>query len=156
MDNSPRFEGIPELIYGTAFKFDNTASLVEIAIKSGFRALDTAANRPQYRESQVGEGIAAAIASGVVKRHELYVRLVPLLPSHHLLQHPQTPTNHTPRLPPIDPNKIQPPQTQPRPRQLLLRHHRPHPRASSPVRLLLSNQSRRVLHRLPRPALPLL
>lgn len=76
MESPSRFQGIPDIIYGTAFKFENTATLVQDALKAGFRAVDTAANRPQYREALVGEGIAASIASGVVKRDELFVRLM--------------------------------------------------------------------------------
>lgn len=66
---------IPEVIYGTAFKFDNTTRLVEKALKAGFRGIDTASNKNAYSESLVGEGVAAAIASGEVSRTELYVRL---------------------------------------------------------------------------------
>ena len=76
MASSSRFGGIPEIIYGTAFKFDDTAALVEIALKAGFRAIDTAANKPQYREALVGEGIVAALEAGVMPRSELFVRLV--------------------------------------------------------------------------------
>jgi diketogulonate reductase-like aldo/keto reductase len=99
MEKSSRFQGIPEIIYGTAFKFENTASLVEAALKAGFRAIDTAANKPQYRESLVGEGIAAVIASGSVKRSELYVCLCARIG--------QTSTNHSLRMPSrIDPDKV--------------------------------------------------
>lgn len=66
---------IPEIIYGTAFKFDNAAHLVEQALKAGFRGIDTASNTNSYNESLVGEGIAVAIASGIVSRNELYVCL---------------------------------------------------------------------------------
>ncbi len=71
--SSPRFQGIPEIIYGTAFKFENSASLVEAALKAGFRAIDTAGSKSAYREALVGEGIAAALASGTFERKELYV-----------------------------------------------------------------------------------
>ena len=60
MARSSRFEGTPAILYGTAFKFENSAQLVEAALKAGFRALDTAASKSAYREAQVGEGIAAA------------------------------------------------------------------------------------------------
>jgi diketogulonate reductase-like aldo/keto reductase len=66
---------IPEVIYGTAFKFDNTARLVEQALKAGFRGIDTASNKNAYSETLVGEGVAAAIASSDVSRDELYVWL---------------------------------------------------------------------------------
>ena len=73
MEESSRFQGVPDILYGTAFKSDDTAVLVEAALNAGFRAIDTAANKPQYRESQVGEGIAAALSCGFVKRSDLYV-----------------------------------------------------------------------------------
>ncbi|PVH77985.1 Aldo/keto reductase [Cadophora sp. DSE1049] len=69
-----RHKSIPEIIYGTAFKFDNTAPLVEAALKAGFRAIDTAGAKGAYREAFVGEGIAAAIAAGVCTREELYLQ----------------------------------------------------------------------------------
>ena len=69
------YEGLPEIIYGTAFKFDKTSPLVKAALKAGFRAIDTAGARGAYRESLVGEGISAAITGGVCTREELYVSL---------------------------------------------------------------------------------
>jgi diketogulonate reductase-like aldo/keto reductase len=65
---------IPEIIYGTAFKFDKTKRLVEAALKAGFRGIDTAGSSHAYREALVGEGIAAATASGEISRQDLYVR----------------------------------------------------------------------------------
>lgn len=68
-----RIQGLPDLIYGTAFKFDRSAELVESALTIGFRALDTASSKHAYREKLVGDGLAAAIFAGKVKREELYV-----------------------------------------------------------------------------------
>ncbi|KAH8690668.1 NADP-dependent oxidoreductase domain-containing protein [Talaromyces proteolyticus] len=65
---------IPDIIYGTAFKFDNSAKLVEAALKAGFRGIDTAGSNTAYRENLVGDGIAAAIASGDLKREDLYIQ----------------------------------------------------------------------------------
>lgn len=70
---SPRSKIVPEIIYGTAFKFENTASLVEAALKVGFRAIDTAGSQSAYREALVGEGIAAALACGTCSRSDLFV-----------------------------------------------------------------------------------
>jgi diketogulonate reductase-like aldo/keto reductase len=70
-----RFQGIPEIIYGTAFKFENSASLVEAALKAGFRAIDTAGSKSAYREAEVGKGIAAALTTGSFERKELYVSI---------------------------------------------------------------------------------
>ncbi|KAK4501817.1 hypothetical protein PRZ48_007626 [Zasmidium cellare] len=74
MDQFMGTQAVPSIIYGTAFKDDDTAMLVETALKIGFRAIDTSGNRPQYREALVGQGIAASVHSGVVKRSDLYVQ----------------------------------------------------------------------------------
>ena len=68
-----RFQGLPDILYGTAFKFENSGTLTEKALKAGFRAIDTAGGKPQYEEKLVGDGIAAALAAGVCKREQLYV-----------------------------------------------------------------------------------
>lgn len=64
---------IPKLIYGTAWKKERTAGLVYEAIKSGFRAIDTAAQPRHYREDLVCKGIKRAIDEGIVTRKELHV-----------------------------------------------------------------------------------
>lgn len=64
---------IPDIIYGTAFKFENSAHLVEAALKAGFRGVDTAGSNTAYRERLVGDGIAAALDSGDLQREDLYV-----------------------------------------------------------------------------------
>ena len=71
--DSSRFQGIPSIIYGTAFKFEKSASLVEAALNAGFRAIDTAGSQSAYREALVGKGLAAALTSGAFERSELYV-----------------------------------------------------------------------------------
>ena len=53
-----RSQNIPEILYGTAFKFDKSKKLVEAALNAGFRAIDTAGSKSAYREALVGEGIA--------------------------------------------------------------------------------------------------
>ena len=53
---------IPDFLYGTAWKEDRTAALTELAIRSGFRAIDTANQRNHYFEAGVGQGLAAAYA----------------------------------------------------------------------------------------------
>jgi diketogulonate reductase-like aldo/keto reductase len=68
-----RSQNIPEIIYGTAFKFDKSKTLVEAALNAGFRAIDTAGSKSAYRDALVGEGIAAALATGTFQRSDLYV-----------------------------------------------------------------------------------
>lgn len=65
---------IPKIIYGTAWKKERTASLVEQTIVTEFRGIDTACQPKHYHEGGVGEGIAACINRGLVTRPELYLQ----------------------------------------------------------------------------------
>lgn len=65
---------VPAFIYGTAWKEDRTAALTELAIRSGFRGIDTANQRRHYFEAGVGEGLAAAYRAGVVVRDDLFLQ----------------------------------------------------------------------------------
>jgi diketogulonate reductase-like aldo/keto reductase len=65
---------MPKVIYGTAWKKERTAALVELAIMAGFRGIDTACQPKHYHEAGVGEGIAACINRGLVARPELYLQ----------------------------------------------------------------------------------
>ena len=49
---------IPNFIYGTAWKKEATTALVELALQSGFRAIDTANQAKHYSESLVGDALA--------------------------------------------------------------------------------------------------
>jgi diketogulonate reductase-like aldo/keto reductase len=64
----------PTFLYGTAWKENRTASLVELALRSGFRAIDTANQRRHYFEAGVGEGLAAAYKAGIVTRDDLFLQ----------------------------------------------------------------------------------
>ncbi len=64
----------PTFIYGTAWKEDRTADLTELAIRAGFRAIDTANQRRHYFEAGVGEGLRAAYNAGIVKRSDLFLQ----------------------------------------------------------------------------------
>jgi diketogulonate reductase-like aldo/keto reductase len=64
----------PDFLYGTAWKEDRTPALVELALRAGFRAIDTANQRRHYFEEGVGEGLAAAYRAGVVTRNDLFVQ----------------------------------------------------------------------------------
>jgi diketogulonate reductase-like aldo/keto reductase len=65
---------IPDFLYGTAWKEDRTAALTELAIRSGFRAIDTANQRKHYFEAAVGEGLTAAYRAGLVTRADLFLQ----------------------------------------------------------------------------------
>lgn len=64
---------MPRIIYGTAWKKDGTAGLVEQALALGFRGIDTACQPKHYNEPGVGAGIAAAMKGGI-RREDLYLQ----------------------------------------------------------------------------------
>ncbi len=65
---------VPRFLYGTAWKEDATRSLTVLALRNGFRGIDTANQRRHYHEAAVGQGIADAIAEGVVRREDLFLQ----------------------------------------------------------------------------------
>ncbi len=65
---------VPRFLYGTAWKEDQTQRLTEAALRQGFRGIDTANQRRHYVEVAVGRAIAAANASGLVTRNELFLQ----------------------------------------------------------------------------------
>ena len=65
---------VPDFLYGTAWKEERTAGLVELALRAGFRGIDTANQRRHYFEAGVGEGLAAAYRAGVVTRADLFLQ----------------------------------------------------------------------------------
>jgi len=65
---------VPDFLYGTAWKEDRTAALTELALRMGFRGIDTANQRRHYFEAGVGEGLAAAYRTGVATRADLFLQ----------------------------------------------------------------------------------
>jgi diketogulonate reductase-like aldo/keto reductase len=65
---------VPHFLYGTAWKEDRTPALTELALRIGFRGIDTANQRRHYFEAGVGQGLAAAYRSEVVKRADLFLQ----------------------------------------------------------------------------------
>ncbi len=65
---------VPEFLYGTAWKEERTAALTELALRSGFRGIDTANQRRHYVEAAVGEALAAAYRAGLVTRADLFLQ----------------------------------------------------------------------------------
>jgi diketogulonate reductase-like aldo/keto reductase len=65
---------IPDFLYGTAWKEDRTAALTELALRAGFRGVDTANQRRHYHEAGVGEGLAAAYRADITRRSELFLQ----------------------------------------------------------------------------------
>jgi diketogulonate reductase-like aldo/keto reductase len=71
---SPLPPAVPDFLYGTAWKEDRTAALTDLALRTGFRAIDTANQRKHYFEAGVGEGLAAAYRQGFVTRADLFLQ----------------------------------------------------------------------------------
>ncbi|MGH7844276.1 MAG: aldo/keto reductase family protein [Candidatus Binatia bacterium] len=64
---------IPSFIYGTAWKKEATTHLVQLAVASGFRAIDTANQLIHYQEALVGEALQALGKKGI-KRETLFLQ----------------------------------------------------------------------------------
>lgn len=62
------------LLYGTAWKEEDTARCVKDALAAGFRAIDTANQRKHYFEEGVGDAIQAAFENGTVTRDDLFLQ----------------------------------------------------------------------------------
>ncbi len=65
---------IPDFLYGTAWKEDRTQALTELALRAGFRGIDTANQRRHYVEAGVGQALAAACDAGLVTRADLFLQ----------------------------------------------------------------------------------
>lgn len=64
---------LPSFMYGTAWKKDATAKLVQLAVESGFTAIDTANQLIHYQEALVGDGLKALEQKGV-RREALFLQ----------------------------------------------------------------------------------
>ena len=64
---------MPRLIYGTAWKKERTQSLVELAVRNGFRGIDTACQPRHYHEAGVGAALKNLAAEGF-RRENLYLQ----------------------------------------------------------------------------------
>jgi len=64
---------MPKLIYGTAWKKEQTAELVIKAVQAGFRGIDTACQPKHYHEAGVGEALQLLLAQGI-PRESLYLQ----------------------------------------------------------------------------------
>src|SRR6476661_5542186 len=64
----------PPFLYGTAWKEERTTALTELAVRAGFRGIDTANQRKHYFEAAVGEGLAAVYRDGLVQREDLFLQ----------------------------------------------------------------------------------
>ncbi len=64
---------IPSFMYGTAWKEEATTQLVQLAVESGFTAIDTANQLIHYQEALVGEALQALGKKGI-KRDTLFLQ----------------------------------------------------------------------------------
>src|SRR4051812_43812417 len=65
---------VPRFLYGTAWKEDETERLAGLALRQGFRGIDTANQRKHYDEAAVGRAVVASIASGLLAREDLFLQ----------------------------------------------------------------------------------
>ncbi len=65
---------VPDFLYGTAWKEERTPALTELALRMGFRGIDTANQRRHYFEAGVGQALAAAYRAGMVTRADLFLQ----------------------------------------------------------------------------------
>ncbi|MBX9658191.1 MAG: aldo/keto reductase, partial [Nitrospiraceae bacterium] len=64
---------IPSFMYGTAWKKEATSQLVQLAVVSGFTAIDTANQLIHYQEALVGDALLALAKQGF-KREALFLQ----------------------------------------------------------------------------------
>jgi len=64
---------MPKMIYGTAWKKEETSRLVKEALTLGFRAIDTACQPRHYREDLVGLALEDTFAHGL-KREDVFIQ----------------------------------------------------------------------------------
>ncbi len=58
---------LPSFMYGTAWKKEATTRLVQLAVASGFTAIDTANQLIHYQEALVGEALQALAKKGITR-----------------------------------------------------------------------------------------
>ena len=64
---------IPNFMYGTAWKKEDTSQYVQLAVQAGFRAIDTANQIIHYHEALVGEALLALVKQGIM-RDQLFLQ----------------------------------------------------------------------------------
>ena len=64
----------PAFLYGTAWKNEQTEPLTRLALRAGFRGVDTANQRKHYFEAGVGAALKEGLRAGEVSRSELFLQ----------------------------------------------------------------------------------
>jgi diketogulonate reductase-like aldo/keto reductase len=65
---------VPPFLYGTAWKEQETEGLAALALREGFRGIDTANQRKHYDEAAVGRALAATCNSGLITRSDVFLQ----------------------------------------------------------------------------------
>jgi diketogulonate reductase-like aldo/keto reductase len=65
---------IPTFFYGTAWKEEQTESLTNLALSTGFLGIDTANQRRHYVEAGVGNAVRQALAEDRLQRNDLFLQ----------------------------------------------------------------------------------
>jgi diketogulonate reductase-like aldo/keto reductase len=65
---------IPRFLYGTAWKEEKTQRLTELALRQGFRGIDTANQRKHYHEAGVGQALISMSGRGGLARDDLFLQ----------------------------------------------------------------------------------
>jgi len=65
---------LPKIIYGTAWKKNRTKDLVELAVRTGFRAIDTACQPKHYYEPGVGLALQSLYSQNIVARNDIFLQ----------------------------------------------------------------------------------
>ncbi|KAF6254599.1 NADP-dependent oxidoreductase domain-containing protein [Scenedesmus sp. NREL 46B-D3] len=65
---------MPRMLYGTAWKKERTAELVEQAVLTGFRGIDTACQPKHYREDLVGRALQRLQQVHGIPRSSLFIQ----------------------------------------------------------------------------------
>ncbi|MEM6274604.1 MAG: aldo/keto reductase [Myxococcota bacterium] len=65
---------MPGIMYGTAWKEEQTADLVFEALNAGFRGIDTANQRKHYHEAAVGDGLRRFLTDSRTTRDDLFIQ----------------------------------------------------------------------------------
>jgi diketogulonate reductase-like aldo/keto reductase len=65
---------VPHFLYGTAWKEQETERLTGLALRQGFRGIDTANQRRHYDEAAVGRAVSASFAGGLLAREDIFLQ----------------------------------------------------------------------------------
>jgi diketogulonate reductase-like aldo/keto reductase len=76
LDQTLSIDGVrvPRFLYGTAWKEQETERLTELALRQGFRGIDTANQRRHYDEAAVGRAVAVSVAGGLLAWKDVFLQ----------------------------------------------------------------------------------